>query len=388
MKQSDNELLTRVGPGTPCGNMLRRYWWPIMVTEHLGKGPQLVKLLGEEFVLFRAGNGTLGLLDKHCRHRNASLEYGRVEEQGLRCCYHGWLYDTEGKCLNQPCEPAFSDFKNKVRQGAHPVREISGFVFAYIGPKPAPEFPNYDLLFESNCNKIVQARDIHGNWLQRVDNMLDPLHVMALHASVYPELAMVRPDICQFTERDYGIEMYLEYPNEVKDRHHYAFPAINRVHVWRVGSEPFQFMQFVTPVDDYHNISFQIWGSDNAKPPYTTRTAKFRSSEVGNIRRIEDGWWNIWDRDQDDAAVESQGLISDRTRENLATSDRGIVMMRKMVKEAIDDVKKGKDPKHVIRGDNPLIRLEAFKTNLGDEEGGVRNAELGKKLKVESRFAF
>jgi 5,5'-dehydrodivanillate O-demethylase len=173
VKATENEKLTRVGPGTPAGNMLRRYWWPIAVAEHLGPGPQLVKLLGEEFVLFRTKQGDLGLLDKHCCHRNASLEYGRVEENGLRCCYHGWLYDTQGKCLDQPCEPVFSDFKDKVRQGAYAVREVSGFIFAYIGPKPVPEFPRYDILFEPNCNKVVQGRDIHGNWLQRVDNMLD-----------------------------------------------------------------------------------------------------------------------------------------------------------------------------------------------------------------------
>ncbi len=386
MKKSENELLTRIGPDTPCGNMLRRYWWPIKVAAHLGSGPEVVKLLGEEFVLFRAGNGNLGLLDKHCCHRNASLEYGRVEERGLRCCYHGWLYDTEGKCLDQPCEPAFSDFKNKVRQGSYPVREISGFIFAYIGPKPAPEFPNYDLLVDPNCNKIVQARDIHGNWLQRADNLVDSLHVMALHASVYPELAMVRPDVCQWHERDYGIEMYLEYPGGVNDKHHYVFPSINRVLVYRVGREAFQFMQFVTPVDDVKCISFQIWGSENAKPPYTVQAGKYRATELNQFERIEDGWWNIQDRDQDDAAIESQGLITNRMNENLATSDRGVVMMRAMVKQAIEDVKNGKDPKHVIRGANPIIRLETFKTNLGDGTGGIRNPELAKKLKVVQPF--
>lgn len=386
MKAAENEKLTRVGPGTPAGNMLRRYWWPVAVAEHLGDQPQVVKLLGEEFVLFRTKRGELGLLDKHCCHRNASLEYGRVEENGLRCCYHGWLYDTQGKCLDQPCEPAFSDFKNKVRQGAYAVREVSGFIFAYIGPKPVPEFPRYDILFEPNCNKVVQGRDIHGNWLQRVDNMLDSLHVMALHASVYPELAMVRPDVCQWNERDYGIEMYLEYPNGVKDRHHYVFPAINRVHIWRVGREPYQFMQWVTPLDDTKCISFQIWGSEQEKGPYTIKAGKYRHTEVGEIKRIEDGWWNIWDRDQDDAAVESQGLITKRENENLATSDRGIVMMRKMVSQAIKDVEKGKDPIHVLRGPHPTIELEAFKTNLGDESSGVRNAELGKKLQVVAPF--
>jgi len=141
----------------------------------------------------------------------------------------------------------------------------------------------------------------------------------------------------------------------------------------------------VTPVDDTKCISFQIWGSEQEKGPYTIQSGKYRHAEIGDIRRIEDGWWNIWDRDQDDAAVESQGLITNRTKENLATSDRGIVMMRKMVAQAIKDVEKGKDPIHVVRGDHPIIQLEAFKTNLG-EEGGVRNPELGKKLQVVAPF--
>ena len=385
-EKTENELLTRIGPGTPAGNMLRRYWWPVMLAEHLGKEPKLVKLMHEEFVLFRAGNGKLGLLDKHCCHRNASLEFGRVEEEGLRCCYHGWLYDTQGKCLDQPCEPAFSDFKNKVRQGAYAVREVSGFIFAYIGPKPVPEFPNYDLLFNAQCHKTLSARDIYGNWLQRVENMVDSLHVMALHASVYPELAMQRPDVCQWIERDYGIEMYLEYPSGVHDRHHYVFPAINRVQVCRSGQEPYQFMQWVTPLDDSKAISFQIWGSERGTAPYTLTAAKYQATQPGDFKRIEDGWWNLWDRDQDDAAIESQGLVTNRANENLATSDRGIVMMRKMVKQAIDDVKNGKDPIHVIRGDNPTIELEAFKSILGDKKGEIRNPELGKKLQVIEPF--
>ena len=147
-------------------------------------------------------------------------------------------------------------------------------------------------------------------------------------------------------------------------------------------------MQWVTPLDDVRCISFQIWGSETEKGPYTTKAGKFQHAEIGGIERIEDGWWNIWDRDQDDAAIESQGLITNRVNENLATSDRGVVMMRKMAKQAIDDVKKGKDPIHTIRGDNPTIVLEAFKTNLEGAPGQVRNPELGKKLKVTAPFEF
>jgi len=172
----------------------------------------------------------------------------------------------------------------------------------------------------------------------------------------------------------------------VHDRHHYVFPAINRVQVCRSGQEPYQFMQFVTPLDDTKSISFQIWGSERGEPPSTVTAAKYQATVPAAFKRIEDGWWNLWDRDQDDAAIESQGLVTDRTRETLATSDRGIVMVRKMAKKAIEDVKKGKDPIHVIRGKNPTIRLEAFKSILGDQKGRIRNPELGKKLQVVEPF--
>src|SRR5208282_5302664 len=122
--------------------------------------------------------------------------------------------------------------------------------------------------------------------------------------------------------------------------------------------------------------SYQIWASELDKGPFTTTAAKYRSNPPGSIKRIEDGWWNIWDRDQDDAAVESQGLVTDRTRENLGSSDRGIVMMRKMVKQSIEAMQQGKDPINVQRDDHPIIDLHAFKTNLGAEPGKIRNPEL------------
>jgi 5,5'-dehydrodivanillate O-demethylase len=147
LSNEENELLTRVGRGTPGGEMLRRYWWPVNFSELVTKRgqPAKVRLLGEDLVLFRGGDGSLGLLALNCSHRGTSLEFGRVEENGIRCCYHGWLYDTRGQCLEQPAEPADSTFKSRVQHPAYQPLEIAGFIFAYMGPEPAPLLPNYDL---------------------------------------------------------------------------------------------------------------------------------------------------------------------------------------------------------------------------------------------------
>ena len=387
LSREENEFLTRVGPGTPCGQMLRRYWWPIAVSEDVETAPIVVRLLGEDAVLFRDGSGALGLLDRHCAHRGASLEFGRVEAYGLRCCYHGWLYDRDGRCLDQPCEPPDSNFKDRVRQKAYPVREVSGIVFGYIGPLPAPSFPKYDLLFRDDCNKTVYGRDMHCNWLQRAENMLDMMHVMCLHASLYPELALTRPGTHEWTERWYGVQMDLSYPNGVEDRHHFVFPFINRVQVMRAGQEPFQFMQWVTPIDDAKCVSYQVWASEVENGPYSLRTGKYQATVPGEVKRVEDGWWNIWERDQDDAAADSQGVVADRTREHLGASDRGTIMLRKMIKDAIAANERGDDPPGILRDDaHEIIDLYAYKLALGGVAGEVRAPEVGERLGIVEPF--
>ena len=197
LSTEQNELLTRVGPGTPAGEMLRRYWWPVGFTEHVTRkgSPVRIKILGEEFVLFRDATDSLGLLDLHCSHRGTSLEFGRVEERGIRCCYHGWLYDRNGKCLEQPAEPEDSTFKDRIQHPAYKAQEIAGFIFAYIGPDPAPLLPNYDLFFREDGERHIGAGHDFCNWLQRAENSVDQTHLVALHASEYPHMALQRPVI-------------------------------------------------------------------------------------------------------------------------------------------------------------------------------------------------
>src|SRR5499425_2610999 len=136
----ENNLLTQVGPRTPCGELMRRYWQPIALSEELPRdgAPLKVQILGEELVLFRDDQGRPGLLGLHCSHRGTDLSYGRVEDGGLRCLYHGWLYDIHGNCLEQPCEPADKNFCHKVHHPAYPCREMAGLIFAYMGSGEPP----------------------------------------------------------------------------------------------------------------------------------------------------------------------------------------------------------------------------------------------------------
>src|SRR5712692_6585710 len=148
LTKEQNDLLTQTGPGTPGGALLRRYWQPVALAEELPPGgpPRSVRSLGEELVLFRDEGGRPGLLGLHCPHRGADLSYGRLEDGGLRCLYHGWLYDVAGRCLEQPGEPAGSTFKEKIRHTAYPCQEAGGMIFAYLGPGEPPLLPAYLLM--------------------------------------------------------------------------------------------------------------------------------------------------------------------------------------------------------------------------------------------------
>ncbi len=180
-----DEELACVGPGTPCGEYMRRFWHPVAMTSQVGDLPLALRRLGEDLVLFRDKGGRLGLVHKHCPHRNASLEFGIVNERGLRCCYHGWLFDVDGTLLEAPAEPDSERLGALVRLGAYPVREYRGLVFAYLGPpEETPPFPVYDT-FEIEGGELVPYEvTMPCNWLQVAENSMDPVHVVFLHTRV------------------------------------------------------------------------------------------------------------------------------------------------------------------------------------------------------------
>ncbi|MGH7768162.1 MAG: Rieske 2Fe-2S domain-containing protein, partial [Candidatus Binatia bacterium] len=184
LSKKENERLARVGPGTPAGELLRRYWHPLAVAAELnGRPPRRVRMLGEDLVLYKGGGG-YGLVAERCAHRGASLAYGRIEGDNIRCPYHGWMYARDGKCVEQPAEPGNSTYKDRVRQAAYPVQKLAGLLFAYMGPKPAPLLPSYDVLVRKDGERrIVVLPQLDCNWLQPMENSVDPTHTHYLHGA-------------------------------------------------------------------------------------------------------------------------------------------------------------------------------------------------------------
>jgi 5,5'-dehydrodivanillate O-demethylase len=265
------------------------------------------------------------------------------------------------------------------------VHEISGMIFAYLGPDPAPVFPRYDLLVRDDFHRVLGGRQSHANWLQRAENIVDYHHIPVLHASVYPELALQRPDVAW--ERNwYGIRQTSLFTNGLKDVQHLVFPTAIRAHVTRVGRRPVQLLMFYVPIDDVETTLFQVWGYQDQPPPYTLKTAGIQKTVRGEYERVDDDWFGLGDRSQDDAPQDNQGRdrITDRSLENLGASDRGIVLYRRMLRESVDAVQQGKDPIGIIREDGKydVINFDALKSGFDFGGASLRSDELASRLRM------
>ena len=182
LTKEQNQMLTEVGPGTPMGELMRRYWQPIAALSQLKENPtKAVRLLGENLVLFRDRSGTLGLIQESCPHRRVNLLYGIPEEHGLRCPYHGWLFDETGQCLEMPAEAPDSTFKDRVTAKSYPVEELGGMVWAWLGPEPRPLVPHWEAFVKDNVQRDIGWAVLPCNWMQIMENSLDPVHVEHLH---------------------------------------------------------------------------------------------------------------------------------------------------------------------------------------------------------------
>jgi 5,5'-dehydrodivanillate O-demethylase len=378
LSREENEFLTRVGAGTPAGELLRRYWHPIAVAKELtDKNPtKPVRVLGEDLVLFRDKAGGLGLLADRCSHRGASLSYGRVEERGIACAYHGWLYDAEGNCLECPAEPAGSKFHLTVKHKAYPVQEHVNLVWAYMGPAPAPALPRYDTLFRRDGHrKIIVHPQLDCNWFQAMENSVDPAHLQVLHQEFYGRGERKPVNTTRgFTDDVAGFEFHLtdqgimkrrSYVNGTVDEHPLLFPTI-----LRQGPST----QFRTPIDDEHTIHIHVLffptedGSepqDTWDPPVAYNQAyKNPPDKVHPFTRYT--LQHVIP--QDHMSWETQGPIADRSRERLATSDRGIQMLRDLMRREIAKVERGEDPIGVCRDPNHAM----IDTNVDE---GVRQMQ-------------
>ncbi len=359
----ENEILTRVGPGTPCGELFRRYWLPVAPVAELTdeKPTRFVRLLGEDLVLFKDKSGGVGLIADHCAHRGASLLYGRVEERGISCAYHGWLYDTKGNCLETPAEPDGSMFHLTVKQRAYPVQSYVGLYWAYLGPEPVPVIPRYDLWARKDgTHRVIVQPRLDCNWLQPMENSVDPSHSRVLHADVtergggrqLQNTTRGTTDAVQyfdFYELPIGIMKKRVSRNGHLDEHPLIFPNI-----LRHGNDT----QIRVPIDDTHTQVVFVNFEPSEDGSEVDEPEVLPVEYLGPYKMPAEGEYPFTHytmdhvQPQDHMAWETQGPIANRSGERLATSDRGIVMLREMIMREITKVQRGLDPICVFRDPN------------------------------------
>jgi len=375
LSKKENESLTRVGPGTPAGEFLRRYWHPVAVAAELKEKPiKQVRILGEDLVLYRGGDGRYGLLAERCSHRGASLGYGKIEGSNIRCPYHGWLYDPAGRCVEQPAESPDSTYKERVKHPAYPVEKLAGMLFAYMGPKPAPLLPRYDVLTRTDGERwIVVLPRLNCNWLQPMENSVDPTHVHYLHrqGAGKPVHGDNAAEIAkyEFEVFEHGIMKKRFAGNgkgelQLVNAHPLVFPNMLRQNHGRE-----HYLQYRVPVDDTHTLFFEIYffeskdGStvDQPEDPPVQYAADYKTADGAYTMG------KVWM--QDYMAWETAGAIFDRSKEHLATADKGVITFRKLLKAEIGKVKRGKDPIGVVRDPekNRMIRFPTITDSRRDQ---------------------
>lgn len=360
-----NQLLTQVGRGTPMGELMRRYWHPICAAADMdGKWTRSVRLLGERLVLFRNREGQLGLIAEQCPHRRASFLHGIPTAEGIRCPYHGWQFNTEGKCIEQPNEVDNCAFREKVSIDAYQVQEMGGLIFAYMGPKPAPLLPRFDGFVTDGTIRMLGRAELPVNWLQVMENSLDPIHTEWLHGHHYEflkEQEGVKVAISahhvkiDFREFEFGItkhrllEGHSEDGDDWRIGHPVVFPNMLAVGNGDEKSRYFSF-QIRVPMDDENTL--HLWYNAYV-PPEGVAVPERLLQKVHTYEvpyKDDKGDFIVDNVDgQDMMAWITQGAIADRTQENLGASDKGIATYRRVLRREIKKMQAGQDPIGIVR---------------------------------------
>jgi 5,5'-dehydrodivanillate O-demethylase len=367
-----NQLLTCVGPGTPGGNYLRKFWLPVGLSSELLDFPRRVRFLGEDYALFKDKKGRIGLTGLYCPHRLASLEYGYVEEEGIRCRQHGWMFDVCGNCVEQPAEDN-PNFRNNVKLKSYPVRELSGLIFAYLGSGEPPSFPRFDVLVKEGVRRIYKRPTYSGNYLQILENGAgtDPWHTVYTHQlqPLWFRKNLVTFEWEKITSNNFaGIKtrsvrpgpaegsMYERVnvfvaPTSYKIALRKSYTAKQNYNIPHV-----QKMVWWMPVDDTITTGFTV--DFIPKTGYSEQEANSVLDSVFDSRPFD--WPPRRDKvgrplletvPQEDASVTlSPGEITPRQYEHLGKSDQGVIMLRRMLLDGIDAVKRGEDPLGLSRG--------------------------------------
>jgi 5,5'-dehydrodivanillate O-demethylase len=367
-----NEKLVRVGKGTPMGELMRRYWHPVAAVAELDERPtKSVRILGEDLVVYKDRSGTYGMIDRLCPHRRVDLSYGIPEQDGLRCMYHGWMFDETGQCVEQPFEETVHPdgrFKEKVRVTAYPVEALGGLLWSYMGPSPVPLLPRWDIFVWDNVLRDIGSTELDCNWLQCMENSLDPVHLEWLHGywSIYQSKVLGTDEKLipsnklhtkiSFDPFEHGIIKRRTYTDTTEEDppwkvgHPIIFPN------WlRVGTG----FQMRTPIDDTHTLH---WHYNAYVPPTGVKapTQEVVPHRAVPLRHPDGTFATDYTIGQDTFAWVSQGPIARRDLEKLGESDKGIIMYRRMLNEQMAIVERGEEPLNVFRdaGSNEIIEVQ------------------------------
>ncbi len=381
LTQQENEELTRVGPGTPMGDVLRHYWYPVAFVRELDDFPvKKVRLLGEDWAVFKTPSGDYGIVDERCPHRGASLAYGIVEDAGLRCGYHGWLFDTAGECVEILAEP---DSSPKFRAGcgvrAGSAQALGGMVWVHVGDPPAPELPRYEAYVMRGHRDIGHSM-LPCNWLQIMENSVDPYHVEALHGNYFGFIARCqgtpmpesfvanKHEKVAFDPFEHGIikRRVLEGQSEDSDDWKIGHPLVFPYKMWVGGNGLYQ-MQIRVPVDDTCTwaLFYTVHAPDGLEFGDDLGVVDYEFPWIDKHgRHIVD-----FIEGQDIMAWVTQGPVADRANERITKSDVGIIACRRMFREAMAAVKRGEDPVAVVRQPHDVIKLPLERSKFGRGAG-------------------
>jgi len=408
LSREDNELITRTGRGTPMGELLRRYWLPALLSEELPAPdctPVSLKLLGERLVAFRDTEGRVGILGAYCPHRGTNLFWGRNEESGLRCVYHGWKFDVDGQCVDMPSEPVGSNFRDKVRTTAYPTRDLGGVVWAYMGPAHLqPDMPELEWTLLPQSHVYVHKRIQRCNYLQNVEGEIDSAHVSYLHKEFDAEnqgLRSVRGQglLQQQTdaaphfsvrETDYGLLIGARREPDA-DSYYWRVTQFLMPTYTMIPTEPGYAITFTgaVPMDDENMWGYTVtWHPDRPLTreeidgieswkgvytevdPRTYENVLNRGNDYGIDRELQrtssyTGIRGI--REQDLAVQEDQwGPITNRTLEHLGTTDLAVIAMRRRLIRTVRDLERGVEPMETARGAAYRVRSAAFVAARGE----------------------
>jgi phenylpropionate dioxygenase-like ring-hydroxylating dioxygenase large terminal subunit len=378
--------IVQTGRGTPGGEYLRRFWHPVAYESEIVSAPLRARILGEDLVVFRDKSGAAGVLHLHCNHRGTSLEFGRVEEHGIRCCYHGRVFDVDGTVLEMPGERAAERLSKEYRQGAYPTHLFGGMVFAYMGPMDKiPPFPMYDKWDIPGMKVSPGPRmPFACNWVQVKENAMDPAHTAILHAwegrfadefGVFPELTWIETPVgmAYLAARHINGKIWVRSTDIMAPNIHSLSSVFETGQTLKQCSPPWITI-WTTPVDDHNCVNFALCHirEDDTMPVEARNRAMLAAGGQTDERPYAERQKIPGDYD----AMVSQGSIARHSLEKLGTLDQGVVMFRRQVRQAIRDVQEGKDPHGLIResgviptyGSDRIVEASAVTGNPDDPD--------------------